>query len=97
MEFNTILANGANTIEITATNSAGTDSETTTLIYRELTPVVPPVVTITNPVLNPTVQTANTANVVATVLNVDGPQNIQVTLNGYCDHEFQFTIHQRKC
>lgn len=90
MDFTTVLVNGANTIEITATNSAGTDSETTTIIYRELTPVVPPVVTITSPVSNPTVQTANSANVVATVLNVDGPQNIQVSLNGTAITNFNY-------
>jgi len=82
MTFTTGLVPGANTIEITGTNAAGQDVESTTIIYREPNPTLPPVVTITNPIANPhTVNMASTP-IAATVLNVDGAQNIQVTVNG---------------
>jgi hypothetical protein len=82
MSFTTGLVPGANIIEITATNSAGSDQESTTIIYRQPNPTVPPVVTITNPVANPHTVSSGTAPITATVLNVDGSQNIQVTVNG---------------
>ncbi len=82
MEFTTGLVNGANVIEITATNAAGSDVETTVINYRAPNPTLPPVVTITYPAANPqTVNVAN-SNVAATVLNVDNQQQIQVSVNG---------------
>lgn len=82
MEFTTGLVNGANVIEITATNAAGSDAETTVINYRAPNPTLPPVVTITYPATNPqTVNVAN-SNVAATVLNVDNQQQIQVLVNG---------------
>lgn len=82
MAFTTGLVPGANIIEITATNSAGQDQESTTIIYREPNPTLPPVVTITNPLANPYTVNTSTTPVTATVLNVDGAQNIQVLVNG---------------
>ena len=46
MNFTTGLVAGANIVEITGTNSAGQDQESTTIIYREPNPTLPPVVTI---------------------------------------------------
>ncbi len=82
MNFTTGLVPGANIIEITGTNTAGQDQESTTIIYREPNPTLPPVVTITNPVANPHTVSTGTAPIAATVLNVDGAQNIQVLVNG---------------
>ncbi|ASS50052.1 MAG: hypothetical protein A3D31_10800 [Candidatus Fluviicola riflensis] len=82
MTFTTGLVPGANIVEITGTNSAGQDQESTTIIYREPNPTLPPVVTITNPIANPHTVSIATAPITATVLNVDGSQNIQVTVNG---------------
>jgi large repetitive protein len=82
MTFTTGLVPGANIIEITGTNTAGQDQESTTIIYREPNPTLPPVVTITNPVANPHTVSIATAPIAATVLNVDGSQNIQVLVNG---------------
>ncbi len=82
MTFTTGLVPGANTIEITGTNAAGQDVESTTIIYREPNPTLPPVVTITNPIANPHTVNMASAPIAATVLNVDGAQNIQVTVNG---------------
>jgi hypothetical protein len=82
MDFTTALVVGANVVEITATNTAGQDQKSTTIIYRVNNPAVPPVVTITNPASNPSTVNENTAPIQATVLNVDGPQQIQVNVNG---------------
>lgn len=82
MEFTTGLVNGANVIEITATNAAGSDMETTVINYRAPNPTLPPVVTITYPATDPHTVNAATSNVAATVLNIDNQQQIQVTLNG---------------
>lgn len=81
MTFTTGLVPGANIVEITGTNSAGVDMESTTIIYREPNPTLPPVVTITNPLSNPTTVSVPSTPIVATVLNVDGQQNIQVLVN----------------
>lgn len=82
MEFTTGLVNGANVIEITATNTAGSDMETTVINYRAPNPTLPPVVTITNPALNPHTVNVASSTVSATVLNVDNQQQIQVLVNG---------------
>lgn len=82
MEFTTGLVNGANVIEITATNAAGSDAETTVINYRAPNPTLPPVVTITYPATNPQTVNVPNSNVAATVLNVDNQQQIQVLVNG---------------
>ena len=82
MEFTTGLVNGANVIEITATNAAGSDAETTVINYRAPNPTLPPVVTITYPATNPQTVNVQNSNVAATVLNVDNQQQIQVLVNG---------------
>ncbi|WP_343637295.1 hypothetical protein [Fluviicola sp.] len=82
MEFTTGLVNGANVIEIVATNAAGSDAETTVINYRAPNPTLPPVVTITYPAANPQTVNVPNSNVAATVLNVDNQQQIQVLVNG---------------
>lgn len=90
MNFTTSLVAGANIIEITGTNSAGQDVATTTIIFRLPDPMQPPVVTITTPAANPSISSLPTAPITATVLNVDGPQNIQVLLNGAVYNGFSY-------
>ena len=85
------LVPGKNVITITGTNSVGTDSETTSIIYRELNNGNPPVVTIVNPSVDP-LQTNNAnVNVTATVLNVTGRNNINVSINGRTTNNFNFS------
>lgn len=82
MNFTTGLVVGANVVEIKATNSAGQDQESTTIIYKAPELTNPPVVTITNPQNNPTTVSTSTTPIVATVLNVAGSSNITVSVNG---------------
>lgn len=82
MEFNSALLVGANIFEVTGTNSAGQDSKSTTIVYKQSEPLLKPVVTITNPFANPYTTGNPSAWIEATVLNVENAQNIQVMVNG---------------
>jgi hypothetical protein len=90
MAFTTSLIVGANIIEITATNTAGQDVKTTTIIFKMPDPMLPPTVTITNPVANPHASTIPSTPITATVLNVDGSQNIQVLINENAFNAFTY-------
>jgi hypothetical protein len=73
------LSNGSNTIEITATNSCGSDSHTRTITYNE--PCTTPQVSFNSPVNGSTVNT-NSVQVSATVTGATGAGNVQLTVNG---------------
>jgi hypothetical protein len=92
MEFTTALVPGANSIVITAANADGQDQAATTIIYKLPNPAIPPVVTITNPVANPYTTATALTTIAATVLNVDGAQSIQVSLNGVNQSNFNYNM-----
>lgn len=96
MDFTTALVPGANIVNIIATNTAGQDQEATTIIYRLPNPTVPPVVTITNPMSNPYTSSTATTPIAATVLNVDGAQNIQVLVNGSVFTNFTYNTTNKQ-
>ncbi|MEO9533809.1 MAG: hypothetical protein ABJG68_02340 [Crocinitomicaceae bacterium] len=78
-----VLHPGQNIFEITGTNSAGQDYESTIIIYEEEIPVIqPPIVTITNPSSSPYTTSSNVFNFASTVLNVDSKSQIKVYFNG---------------
>lgn len=79
--FQGTLNSGSNVLAVTATNTAGTDSKNTTVIYRPVTNPVPPVVTITTPSTNPYTASVATQNFTATVLNVNSQNEITVKYN----------------
>jgi hypothetical protein len=79
---NLLLIQGANTLQVAATNADGSDSKQTVLIYRPVVVKVPPVVTITNPSVNPKEVTSATFAFESTVLNVTQKNQITVQLNG---------------
>jgi hypothetical protein len=82
ISFPVSLIMGNNTIQITGTNNAGSDTESTTIIYKELSQGNPPVVTITSPTLNPLNTNVNNYLITATVTNVDAKSQVQVKRNG---------------
>ena len=86
------LMSGANTITITATNSAGADSKSETIIYTQPVQELPPVVTITSPTVNPFNTSVSTAVVNATVLNVISASQIAVTVNGVSTSAFTYNL-----
>lgn len=80
--FSSSLQVGANIFEISASNAAGSDSKSSTIIYKVSEPLLKPVVTITNPITS-TYTTANSSTSIdATVLNITSAQNITLTVNG---------------
>ena len=92
---NLALIQGANTLQVAATNADGSDSKQTTLIYRPVVVKVPPVVTITNPAVNPKEVTTATYAFESTVLNVTQKNQITVQLNGQnIPFVFNPTTHQ---
>lgn len=92
LTFNVNLIGGANTIVVSATNVAGSDSKTETIIFRRtaVAAAAPPVVTITNPNVNPYSATSPVAAVSATVMNVSAANQITVTVNGAVSNAFTF-------
>lgn len=82
IEFTTGFAVGANSIEITATNEAGVDVETTTFIYKKEDHMHPPIVTISSPPQYTYTVTSPSASITATVLNVKHSSDITVLVNG---------------
>ncbi|MBP5982119.1 MAG: hypothetical protein KA734_00215, partial [Fluviicola sp.] len=79
---NLSLIQGANTLQVSATNADGSDSKQTSLIFRPVVVKVPPVVTITNPAVNPKEVTTAMYAFESTVLNVTQQNQITVQLNG---------------
>lgn len=82
MTFNASLNPGANTIQIKGTNDYGQDMATTAIIYKRSNVINPPQVNIVLPIADPHTTVVSTQQVQATVLNVSGPQQITVSLNG---------------
>jgi PKD repeat protein len=83
--LNASLIQGANTVVVSASNSAGNDSRSITLIYKKeaaaaVTP--PPVITIVDPASNPFSTAISPTNVDAVIQNVTAAGQIQVLLNG---------------
>jgi len=87
---------GANTITITATNSAGADSKSETIIYSKPVQDLPPVVTITMPSTASSSTTSSVSVVEGTVLNVAGASNIRVKVNGVLISGFSYQIITKK-
>lgn len=90
--YSTVVLNpGQNLFEISAFNDAGSDYETTIIIYQVSVPVeAPPVVTITNPPYSPYNTSDAVFNMASTVLNVDTKSQIQVYFNGNLVPGFSF-------
>jgi hypothetical protein len=88
--FNTGLMVGNNVFTVTGTNTGGTDSKTTTVIYRKPVAIPAPVVTFINPNTSPFTINASNASITATVLNVSSSNDISVTVNGNSIANFTF-------
>lgn len=82
ISFSANLIVGANVIQITGTNSVGTDSKTTTIIYRVSEAMPLPVVDFTVPNVSPYSTTASNMTLTASVLNVTSKNYITVNFNG---------------
>lgn len=88
--FTASLIEGANTVTIMGTNTAGTDTEDQTIIYNKPVVVLPPVVTYITPSVDPFTTNTQIYNVSATATNVAASNGISVKLNGSTITNFTF-------
>lgn len=88
---NVVLIPGQNVFELIGTNTAGQDNASTIIVYNRPAPK-PPVVTITNPFNSPVTTSNNTASIIATVLNVNGTNQITMLVNGNTFTNFNFNV-----
>ncbi len=89
----TTLNVGSNVFTVTAANSNGSDSKSTTINYSPMPTVQPPVVTITTPSVNPFITNNQGVPVAATVLNVTQSNQITVTTLTGGNVPFQFNAN----
>ena len=90
VNLNINLLEGANVVEVTGVNSAGTDSKSTTFVYHKEQNIDPPIVTYSAPSANPTSVTTPSYFVQATVANVYTKDQIVVSINGANTSNFTF-------
>jgi len=91
VSFPANLILGTNIVQIAATNAAGSDSESSTIIYKRPITIPPPVVTFVNPLVSPHTTAISNINIKATVLNVNGKPGISVKHNGSTITNFSFS------
>jgi hypothetical protein len=87
---NLSLQPGLNTIQITGTNANGVDTDQTTIIYRAITNMSPPLVNITNPSYTPFTVANSTFNLRGTVARVNDRNAITFIQNGVQNSNFSF-------
>jgi large repetitive protein len=88
--FTTPLTVGANTIQISAFNTVGTDASNITVIYQQVALQLPPIVTFVDPYINPFNTISAAHNVSAVVQNVTNQAQIQVWVNNASVSNFTF-------
>lgn len=91
VNFTRTLQPGANTVTITGTNEAGSDTKTTIIIYNKRDVGVPPVVTYIDPVNDPKTVYEATYNVKSRVQHVAGANNIALRINGVLSNNFTYS------
>ena len=79
LNFNLNLNVGSNSIIITGTNTAGSDTKSATINFKETG--LPPIVNIVEPSQNPFVTEAASSSVVAKIENVQSQSNITIMQN----------------
>lgn len=84
------LIEGANIITVTGTNTAGTASETQTILYRKPVTVQPPVVSFIDPNVNPATSFNATYLVKARVRFVTAANQIVLKINGQASTNFTY-------
>jgi len=90
VSFTTPLMVGANTIQVSASNTVGFDTESITVIYALAVPQTPPVVTFIDPAFNPFSTIVASHNVSAVVQHVTNSSQIQVWVNNAQVNNFSF-------
>lgn len=86
------LNDGTNTVTVTATNSAGSDSKTVEIVYDRPEKAQPPIVDFINPGVDPYYTTLATIPIKATAFNVATKSDLTVKLNGNPVSSFSFNV-----
>lgn len=92
VQFNATLNPGANTVQITATNTVGSDIKATTIIYQQVQTGQPPIVSISTPAQNPYATTSPNASIIGSVLNVNSQSQITFKVNGVPSNSFTYDV-----
>ncbi|MBT4776577.1 MAG: hypothetical protein HON99_12740, partial [Crocinitomicaceae bacterium] len=96
MTVATALVEGPNVFSITGTNEVGTDNAGTTIIYEKPSTLLPPVISITKPNVNP-YNTINSNEIInATILHVSSASHVNTIFNGVNTTTFAFDPVSRK-
>ncbi len=90
ISFSANLIFGANVIQISGTNSVGTDSKTTTIVYQPQETMPMPIVEFIVPHVSPFTSQVNNITLRATVLNVTSSSYIKVFVNGQSTTNFAY-------
>lgn len=93
IEFIAPLQEGSNIVYVKATNSDGVDSDQTQILYNRVKN--PPVVRITNPNSNISVNT-DTYGIVASITNVSSKNQIEVRINGIQTTNFTYNVNTKQ-
>jgi hypothetical protein len=92
-EADVLLQQGANTIEVSATNMCGSDAEAITINYQ---PCLSPIVLFTDPVATNTSVSTTTYTVQADVYHALDRNNLAFTVNGISNNSFSFDTQTGK-
>lgn len=84
------LIEGTNTVTVTATNEAGSDSKTVQIIYKKPVTEQPPIVDFVYPGVDPYYSNVSAINVQATALHVAKKSDLTVKINGNPTNSFSF-------
>lgn len=88
--FNTNLVIGNNVFTVKGTNQAGSDQDQVTVIYTKPIKEDPPVITITNPGVNPFSTSVNQEVINANIANVNSISGVTASFNGSPITNFTF-------
>ena len=86
------LNEGTNTVTVSATNAAGSDSKTVQIIYRKPITEQPPIVDFVNPGVDPYYTNVGTIAIKATALNVATKSDLDILVNGNPIGSFSFNV-----
>jgi len=86
------LNEGTNTVTVSATNDAGSDSKTVQIIYRRPVTEQPPIVSFVNPGVDPYYTTMANIPIRATALHVATKSDLTIRVNGNLVNSFSFNV-----
>lgn len=93
---NISLSVGSNTVVVTGKNEAGTASDIATITYTKPVKVLPPVISIITPSVNPSGTYEPEQVIEAMISGVTGRENISLSLNGTGTPVFTFDNSSKK-